>query len=160
MRAMLRFAALLALAGTVAGCSTTVEPTVACDFTPVIKAMKAPRGPDTMVATVPGSLTPIALNTVSITDLGISNKVLVQSVSAARTATGTVEVALRLVNCTDYPLQVEGRTQFLTETQANAEPQSSWQRVYLPPRTLGIYQEKSIATKTVATFLIDVREGR
>lgn len=146
-------AALLLLSG----CTVAVEPRPVCDFTPMLT--QAPPAEALLVPPIPGTMTPMPLNTVNITDVGITNKVLVQAVRARRTDTGTVEVWSRVMNCTDFPLQVEGRVQFMDKAQAPIEPTSAWQRVYLPPRTVGVYSEKSISTNDAATYLIELREG-
>jgi hypothetical protein len=142
------------------GCEKQVAlaPDVACDFTPMLTAMKKPGL--AIVPPVPGTMTPIPLNSVSMTDGAITNKVLVQSTAARRTPTQTVEVFARMTNCTDFPLQVEGRTHFFDDKQAPEEPVSAWQRVFLPARSVGTYQEMSTGTSGVATYLIELREGR
>lgn len=151
-------AGLAALAAGLAGCATPVArpPNLACDFTPYLAAQTA--GP-AVLAPLPGTLTPVPLNSVRIIDPRIGNKVLVQQALARRTETGTVEVQSRLVNCTDYPLQVQGRTLFLDANDMDVEPPSAWQRVYLSPRSLGQYGEKSVDQKRVANFTVELREG-
>lgn len=134
-----------------------IEPRPGCDFTPMLTA--APVAEAVLVPPIPGTMSAMPLNTVNITDVGITNKVLVQAVGARRTQAGTLEVWSRLVNCTDYALQVEGRTQFLDQAQAPVESPSAWQRVYLPPRTVGTYNEKSTKSDEARTYLIEIREG-
>lgn len=135
-----------------------IAPTVGCDFTPMLTAMRSP-GP-ALAPAVPGTMSEVPLNAVSMTDIAITNKVLVQTVGARRSPTGTVDVFTRLVNCTDFPLQVEGRTQFLDQSQIPVEPTSAWQRVYLPARATGVYQESSTDIRRVSLYLIELREGR
>jgi hypothetical protein len=158
----MRASAFLALASSalaITGCQHyAIAPTVGCDFTPMLTAQREP-GP-VIVAPVPGTMTEVPLNSVSFTDRSITNKVLVQSTGARRTPTNTVEVMVRVVNCTDFPLQIEARTNFLTPEQAPAEPVSAWQRVFLAARSLNTYQEKSISTSQVGSFLVEMREGR
>jgi hypothetical protein len=141
-----------------AGCQQPVAPTLGCDFTPMLKAMRNP-GP-ALVSPVPGTMSEVPLNAVSMTDMSITNKVLVQSVASRRSPTGTVEISTRLMNCTDFPLQVEGRTQFLDEHQQQVEPTSAWQRVHLPARTTGVYTESSTDAQRVQMYLVELREGR
>lgn len=142
-----------------AGCQqVAVAPTVGCDFTPMLTAQRSPE--PVIVAPTPGTMSEIPLNAVSITDGAITNKVLVQTSAARRSPTGTVEVMTRLVNCTDFPLQVEGRTHFLDEDQSPTEPVSAWHRVFLPARALGTYRETSTDAQRVVSFLIELREGR
>jgi hypothetical protein len=71
-----------------------------------------------------------------------------------------VEVWARLVNCTDFPLQVEGRTHFLDQGQAPAEDVSAWNRVMLAPRAYGVYQERSIGAAGVSYYFVELREGK
>jgi len=147
----------------VAGCaSPSVVPTsLACDFRSVA-AQGGYAGPEAAAldAETSGSLVPLALDTVSLTDPAITNKVLVQKVFASRTPTGTVGITVRFANCTDFPLQVEGRTHFMAGDQSPTEPISAWKRVHLPPRALGSYIENSTNADQVAHYLVEIREGR
>ena len=123
-------ASLLLLLG---ACETVVtRPNeVSCNFTPYLTAQAqgvALAGP------IERTLTPVPLNAARIVDEKILNKVLVQSVAARRTDTGTVEVQARLVNCTDFPLQLQGRALFLDANFLDTETPSAWRRVFLPPQ--------------------------
>ena len=129
-----------------------------CDFREFRNALRSP-GP-ALVAEVPGTMSPIPLNAVQVTDKSITRKVLVEGLFARRTPTGTLEVMARLVNCTDYPLQVEGRSWFMDENQLPSEGESAWRRVFLNPRSTAVYREFSIGTADVANYLIEIREGR
>jgi hypothetical protein len=71
-----------------------------------------------------------------------------------------VQVATRLVNCTDFPLQVEGRSHFFDEKNMEVEKPSAWNRVYLPARAIGTYSESSTDIRRVAAYLVELREGR
>jgi len=99
-------------------------------------------------------------NSVNITDYTILQKIWVRDVAVRRTPTGTVEVLSRVVNCTDFPLQVEARTQFFDAQRTPAEPASAWRRMYLSPRSYETYQEKSTQTAAVSMYLVELREGR
>jgi len=153
-------AALALAALTVAACSSKIEPGPTCDFRAYKNELEQAeqQGP-VMVAQTPGSITDIPLNAVNITDRRITNKVLVQATNAKRLEDGQVQVYTRMVNCTDYALQVEGRTHFLDETQAPVEQPTAWQRVYLPPHTIGTYQTTSTKQQAVDTYYIELREG-
>ena len=135
-----------------------VEPKPQCDFRAVKHA--APLEGPILVSQIPGSITHIPLNAVNITDVAITNKIMVQANNARRAEGGDIEVFARLVNCTDYPLQVEGRTHFLDAGQADAEPVTAWSRVHLPARALGSYSARSTAGAGVEIYLIELREGR
>ena len=134
-----------------------VPPKPQCDFRPV-KHAAPPQGP-VLVSQTPGAVTPMPLNAVNITDVAITNKIMVQATNARRAGNGDVEVFARLVNCTDYPLQVEGRTHFLDAGQAEAEPVTAWGRIHLPARALGSYSARSTAGAAVESYLIELREG-
>ena len=146
-----------------AGCQVVaarVEPTPICDFN-ALMATPPPAAPaPALVPATPAALTEMPLNSVNITDVGITNKIMIQSASARRQPTGTVEVWTRLVNCTDFPLQIEGRTHFLDEGQAPVEDVSAWARVYLSPRSYGVYKESSIDVARVRYYYVEIREGR
>lgn len=151
--------ALMAAVG-LAGCAT-YEPYPVCDFRELQNPDESQvlAGP-ALIGPQPGALRPMPLNTVNVLDRSILRKVMVQQASAGRATNGSVEIAARLVNCTDHPLQVEGRTHFLTASNMDAEPPSAWQRVQLPPRSMGVYASRSTATDQVQSYLVEVREGR
>ena len=130
-----------------------------CDFGPIEQERaKGVTGP-ALLPPVAGSMTPMPLNSVTITDWKLTNKILVQAASARRTETGTVEVWSRLTNCTDYTLQVEARTQFLDANQAPAEIPTIWKRLYLSPKTINTYTASSLNTAGVDYYYIELREG-
>ena len=145
---------LLAIAGCQQG---LVAPRPQCDFRAV--QSRPPAAGPVLVPPVPGSITPMPLNAVNITDVAITNKIMVQATNAKRLKTGGVEVFARVVNCTDYPLQVEARTHFLDARQGDAEPVTAWSRIHLPARTIGSYSERSTAGAVVESYLIELREG-
>ena len=152
---------LLALVAVVsmAGCQTgIVEPRPQCDFRALQDA--APQPGPVLVPLVPGSVTVMPLNAVNITDSAITNKVMVQSTNARRAADGDIEVFARVVNCTDFPLQVEGRTHFLDQGQTDAEPVTAWSRIHLPARGLASYTTRSTSGNRVQSYLVELREGR
>ena len=136
-----------------------IEPRPACDFNALMAQRGTPSQP-VMVPQVPSTITETPLNAVNITDVSITNKVMVQSTNARRTPTGTVEVWTRLLNCTDFPLQVEGRTHFLDAAQAPAEGVSAWNRVILPARSFGVYHELSTSATRVTYYYVEVRDAR
>jgi hypothetical protein len=154
-------AAALALAGAVAALlgACAPAPRVQCDFTPLVMGQEVlPAGPR-LVPMTPGTMMEVPLNTVSVIDPEIASRVMVQSVSASRNAAGNVAVAARLVNCTDWPVQVQGRTQFFDDALRSAEPASAWQRLHLPPRSFASYGEVSVSGAVAGSFLIEPRGG-
>lgn len=150
---------------TIASCMSAValqhaqakEPLLDCNMTKAHKRTPA-EGP-ALTAIARGALSAIPLNAVQFIDRAITHKVVVQGLYARRSEVDTVEVIARLINCTDHPLQVEGRTAFMDAQSVPAEPASAWQRVFLPPRATGVYREISTATQDVSNFLIELREG-
>ncbi len=151
-------AGLLTLALAACGPSARVVPGPQCDFR-AVNAQGPAQGP-VLVPQVPGAAEVMPLNAVNITDAAITNKIVVQSTNARREANGDIAVFARLVNCTDYPLQLEARTHFLDGGQTDAEPVTAWSRLYLPPHSLAGYTTRSTAGLTVESYLIEVREGR
>ena len=151
-------ACLLALALAACQQSAKVAPGPHCDFRAVI-AQGPAQGP-VLVTQVPGAATPMPLNAVNITDAAITNKIVVQSTNARRETDGNVSVFARLVNCTDYPLQLEARTYFLDSGQIDAEPVTAWSRLHAPPHGLASYTTRSTAGAAVESYLVEVREGR
>ena len=149
---------LLAFAALLVSACAQVAPMPQCDFR-AMRNVAPPQGP-ILVSQVPGSVTPVPLNAVNVMDVAITNKIMVQATNARRVENGDVAVFARLVNCTDYPLQVEGRTHFMDGAQVDAEPVTAWTRLHLPARALGSYSARSTAGADVESYLIEIREGR
>ena len=150
--------AMLVSATTACQQSAKIAPGPHCDFR-AVKVQGPAQGP-VLVPQVPGSATPMPLNAVNITDAAITNKVVVQSTNARREANGDVSVFARMVNCTDYPLQLEARTHFLDGGQIDAEPVTAWTRLHAPAHSLTGYTTRSTAGMAVESYLVEVREGR
>ncbi|GJL80058.1 MAG: hypothetical protein NPINA01_30470 [Nitrospinaceae bacterium] len=87
-------------------------------------------------------------------------KVTVEKTDSSRTPTGTMEVLTILRNHTNFPLQIEGRTQFFDRNKSPVEGMSAWQRVQLPPKSIGTYKIASTKRDEVEFFHIEIREGR
>jgi len=152
---------VIGIAVILSACETTtpIAAQPGCDFTPILKEQqKGITGPALLPA-VAGAMSPMPLNSVNITDYKLTNKIMVQAASARRTPTGTVEVWSRLTNCTDFPLQVEARTQFFDTQQAPSENPTAWKRLYLSPKTFNTYTSSSVNTTGVDYYLIELREG-
>ena len=148
------------LAAGLAACQQTakVAPGPLCDFRPV--AARGPAQGPVVVPLVPGSAEAMPLNAVNITDAAITNKVLVQSTNARREANGDITVFARLLNCTDYPLQLEARTHFLDGGQIDAESVTAWTRLHSAAHGFVGYTTRSTARTAVQSYLVEVREGR
>ncbi|MES1201811.1 MAG: hypothetical protein ABUS57_10230 [Pseudomonadota bacterium] len=130
---------------------------VKCDIRPLMGNAPPPQGP-ALIAATPGTAVPMPLNTVNIISKSIRNKVVVQGVSATRTETGTVSVTVQLLNCTDYPLQVQSRAQFFGAGNVMNEQPSAWKRSFLPPRSVTGFNTSSLGAKS-ESFLVEVQEG-
>jgi hypothetical protein len=112
-------------------------------------------------AAPPGEKPPVVrapFNTVAMTDPAMLRKIFAANPVIKRSPTGTLQVSASLFNCTDYPLQIEARTQFFDSSEQPTEAVSAWKRVYLAPRTDSYYQESSVAVEA-QLFEIDLREG-
>lgn len=152
------FSLLLPMGLLLGGCAS-LEPAPVCDMGRVASQRELVAGP----ATVDGSssgLKEMPMNSVSINDPNIIRKLMVRSIAARRTATGTVEVVAQVVNCTDFPLSAEARTQFYGTDQAPVEPVSAWHRLQLGPHSTNSYRELSLGTKDVDGYMIEMREGQ
>ena len=136
---------------TLTGCAETRQPVVQCKF-----PRRALQHGPALVAKQYGEISPIPLDAVQFLDGSLSKEVVVQSLLATRTATNTVMVTARLVNCTDGPLALGARLNFMDAQDAVAEPQSMWQTLVLQPRSLGVYQESSVS-KTVQHYVVELR---
>lgn len=104
------------------------------------------------------------LDTVVILDKSLQDrkagKLAVENSGARRTAADTVEAFAVIRNRTDYPLQIEGRTQFFDAMGIPLGSPSQWQRLYLDPQSINGYRELSTGTGDVAHYYIEIREGR
>jgi len=140
------------------GC-TTMDPAPVCNMSRVASQRDLVPGP-AMVPDESSPLKEMPLNSVNITDGNIINKLYVRAITAGRTGTGTVKVVAQVVNCTDFPLNAEARTRFVTAAQAPAEPVSAWKRFHLAPHTVEDYSEFSTGAETVDGYLIEMRETK
>ncbi|MBI5163770.1 MAG: hypothetical protein HY985_07690 [Magnetospirillum sp.] len=150
---------LVPLVLALAGCAQVQEPAPVCNMA----AINSQRQLIALPGLAPGDPSPVIempLNSVSIVDPKIINKVYVRQVGARRTATGTVEVTAQVINCTDFPLNAEARTQFYDQMQAPGEPVSAWKRVSLPARTSNTYRESSMGSRNAAYYMVELRETR
>jgi hypothetical protein len=139
---------------------------VGCDFHVLSEAQKqaqleaANHQIPALLGPVANEMTPVPLDAVYIADPAIQRKVMAQQVYAHRTPAGSVEVLVRVVNCTDYPLQILGRTSFMDRTKFPTEDPSAWQLVYLNPRSFETYKEVSIGGAEVGAYLVEFRSNR
>lgn len=87
-------------------------------------------------------------------------KISIQQTQSDRTETGTMQVWTILRNHTNFPLQIEGRTQFFDSEKTPVEEMTAWQRVQLPPKSIGTYKVRSTLKDKAKYFYIEIREGR
>ncbi|MCH7623598.1 MAG: hypothetical protein IIB46_05900 [Nitrospinae bacterium] len=87
-------------------------------------------------------------------------KISVQQTQSDRTGAGTMQVWTILRNHTNFPLQIEGRTQFFDSEKTPVEEMTAWQRVHLPPKGIGTYKVSSTRKDEVNYFYTEIREGR
>jgi hypothetical protein len=155
MRRALGISLVLVACG-MAGCAATETRTVECR----VPGAKPLRPGAALVGQSYGmEMTPIPLDAVQFTDASLWERIAVQHLSAARSATDTVKVSARLVNCTDAPQVIGMRTSFMDEAQVPSEATSAWQTVHLSPRSTATYSEMSTSTK-VRHYLLEVRQVR
>lgn len=117
---------------------------------------QSPGGP-ALVANVPRAMTPIDLNGVQMTDRALTRSVLVEGLWAQRTEMDTLLVTARFVNCTNKPLVIQARSNFLDAAQIPTEPVSTWKTIFLPPRATSVYQERSIGMAAVSAYFVELR---
>ena len=100
-------------------------------------------------------MTSIPLDALQFTDATIASSVAVQAIRATRSATDTVNVTARIVNCTDKPINVRARTSFMDKNQVPTEPVSAWKILFLSPKATTVYQELS-TTDNVSHYLVEL----
>jgi len=126
-----------------------VKPQVNCTFALV---------EDNTIGAVSG-VANIPPNAFNFIEGNLGNKVIARSAVLSSNESGTTRLDVVFANCTDFPLQIEARTQFIDASGIPVERVSGWKRLYLQPRTLSQYQESSTYDGLVNSYLVDVREG-
>jgi len=142
---------VLPMLGACAPVASTRRPVVECEF----PTQGAPTGP-ALVSRVYGEMSPIPLNAIQFTDRDLARQVVVQSLRSDRTATSTLQVSARLVNCLDQAQAINARTSFFGADDAPAEPESGWQTVVIQPRSSAVYRQASLS-RDVQAFLVELR---
>ena len=132
---------LLTIAVLLGACAPSTRPPPpvtfpVCDFSQAPYG-SAPRGYGVLVPAIANTLHPIALSTVSITDTALLRRVVVQDVKAMRTSSGQLKVYARVVNCTDYPLILEARTQYLDASQNHCRTSNCLEKNALTCKNFG-----------------------
>ena len=108
---------------------------------------------------IAGAFSPIPLDQVQILDPALAKVLMIQSAMKAPTATQTMRVQTRVVNCRDEAIQLDARTHFVSPSGASNEPVSAWNASTFPPARPRVYEETSIGTVMAEKFLIEIREG-
>jgi hypothetical protein len=134
-------ALLLALALTGGGCANEPRAVVECKW----PRPGAPVGAALVAQDYNDAMSPIPLNAVQFTSQALAREIVVQQLSARRTATQTVQVTGRLVNCTDRPIVVGSRLHFMDAKQMPVEDTSVWQRILMAPRAMAQWQAQSMS---------------
>lgn len=150
MRPVVRCSAL-ALVAAVAGCDAKPPLVTKCTG----QSHMSRTGPALVGLEYGTQATPIPLDSVQFSDWAAEKAVVVQHLTAARTATNTVEVTARLISCADEPIALRVRTSFLDAAQAPTEAASAWQTVFVQPHLTATYSERSISTQ-VSHYLLEI----
>lgn len=87
-------------------------------------------------------------------------KISIQDSQSGPTETGTMQVWTTIRNHTNFPLQIEGRTQFYDSQKTPVEEMTAWQRIQLPPKGIGTYKVQSTRKDELTYFYTEIREGR
>jgi len=85
-------------------------------------------------------------------------RISVENQGIDRTATGTSQVWVVLRNHTDYPQQLEARTQFFTASGRPVDATPAWKRVHVPANSVTTYEELSVTTGHL-NYLVEIKEG-
>lgn len=133
---------------------TAPQSMLKCDYQALKKASR--RDGPAIVSEAYNAVSAVPLNAVQIGDRDLFYKVMVQSLFADLTPTGTVKVTVRIANCSDSVLSLRARTSFLSKGNVPAEPASAWQTVLLEPKSLGVYEALSLSTSAVDTYYIEL----
>jgi hypothetical protein len=131
----------------------TIKPSINCNFNVDTSASGQTQSGQT------GVLAPVPANSFNYIEGNLGNKIVVRNAALSLNGSGTTRLDVGFANCTDFPLQIEARTQFMNDNGVPLENASGWKRVFLQPRSLSQYFESSTSDQPVASYLVDVREG-
>lgn len=144
-------ALVLLLALALGGCANEPLAVVECKW----PRPGAPAG-TALVAQNYDAMSPIPVNAVQFTSQTLAREVVVQQLSARRTATQTVQVTGRLVNCTDRPIVIGSRLHFMDAKQVPVEDTSVWQRIVMAPRAMAHWQAQSMSAQA-EHYVVELR---
>lgn len=151
-------AVLLLLASVLTGCAS-VKPGLQCNLGPVAKEQQQPVKGPALVPEIQGSMRPMPLDAVDLTDKDITRRVIVQSTYGERLRTDLLAASARFANCTDYNLALEGRTHFMDAQDEQTGPTTAWRPFFVPARSVETYKALSTSPRA-QKYLIEVREER
>jgi len=134
-----------------------VESSTDCDFRPTLArqqqtTLRRQKEGDT---SIPQSIS--EKFHVNVLDRSISNKVQVHELQKRSNPLGTTRVSAVIVNCTDFPLWVQGRTHFTSQSNTESET-SAWKSIHLAGRSQEIYEENSISDQRIDVRVVEIRE--
>jgi hypothetical protein len=134
----------------------------ACKTTPSLSACEYPQN-------AVNRESPLPENSAGLLGDGLDNqlritgrragRVALQTASASRTRSGTLEARVTLRNCSDERIDLEARAHFMSELGEPVEPPGPWQRVFLDAYSIASFSEFSISTERVARYYVEVREA-
>ncbi len=128
-----------------------------CDLRDTVNR-PAPAGTPARIGPGPGTVTSAAPEAVSITDRYLMDRVHVESIRAVRLDSLRAQVTVSYLNCTDYPMQIESRTQFLDGAGLPTESATEWQTITLSPRSRGVYQTQSVRKPDPEAFTVEIED--
>jgi hypothetical protein len=102
---------------------------------------------------------PIPLNSVLFSSTRLAEQVSVQSITASRTAAGTVKIDARILGCSGKPINLVARAHFLGQNQSPVEPLSAWKTLPLQGGGISYFTELSV-TKDVKFYLVELDVDR
>lgn len=152
---MNRLTLMVIFAGTLllAGCVTTGQPYTKSETV----AQRTAELEFNRVVFVDYNLNRTSVNRLTGAETNIA-RVSVENQGIERTATGTSQVWVVLRNHTDYPQQLEARTQFFSASGRPTDAAPAWQRIHLPANSVATYEELSVTTGDLH-YLVEIKEG-
>ena len=150
---------LIAAMSILVGCGTTstrdhVDALVRCEIPK--DSRPAPKGPALVSEEYGLKTSPIPLDAVLFTNQKLADTLAVQGLYATKTATGTVQISARLLNCTNKAIQLRMRVSFFSKSLAPAEKESMWKTVFVPAHATGVYTELSMSRNGIANYLVEI----
>lgn len=99
----------------------------------------------------------LPINTVHFADKKTAKKIIVESVSAERTAADGVQVNVRFYNKGKKPMRIAVRSSFFDQQDRLSETPGVWKTVHILPKSFASYAAISMPRHDVAGFIIEVQ---